>query len=229
MLLGALDSRAQDATIQAAMKEVLNEFIDSMATNDYNQLVYYLQPNGKTADVITSHKTTSFTRPTVTFAMPVEGLKYVFPQPDSVYNSYTDSMVYYRFPKGGYTCIQTKNLEPYLLQRGDTLIYKTPERKVKNGHYGHYIADKKWDGFRQFSYAWFIPENFELLYYKCNRPGKWRKEGNMIHFVASANQNDILFEIAYKPTVKIPEVINGRKVNYTKTFDIASPDITIKA
>ncbi|HLP49518.1 MAG TPA: hypothetical protein VK154_01475 [Chitinophagales bacterium] len=225
VLLCTIDSKAQDASL----KEVLNEFIDSLAKNDYTQIVYYLQGNGTAADVISSYKTTSFNRPTVTFAMPVVGLKYLFPQPDTVYNNYADSLVHYRFPTGGYTSIQTKNLESFITRKGDTIIYKTPERKLKNGHYGIYLNDKNGSGYKQFSYAWFIPENFEILYYKCNRPGTWRKEGNMIHFIAKPNQNDILFEIAYKTTVKIPEVINGRKVNYTKTFDIASPDITIKA
>lgn len=208
------------------LKEVLNKRIDSLSKYDYTQHVIYLHPDGVTADVISSIKTTSFTRLTNYFRLPLPEIKYVFPAPDSITFYAPDSMIRYHFPPGGYTFIETDDLLPHLTIKGDTFIYKTSEKKFLNGHYGFMNGDK---GFEQFSYAWFIPENFELISYKSNRKGKWRREGNMIHFVAEPQQNDLLFEIVYKRSQKVPDDINGRKINYTKSFAISSPNITIKA
>ncbi|MBX2908565.1 MAG: hypothetical protein KF706_02960 [Chitinophagales bacterium] len=214
--------------VTQTLEKVLKQKIDQLSKNDYEQVIYFLHPDGVTADCFSTSKTTSFTKINHHFQLPLNNLSYVFPPPDSISENKKDSTIIYHFPPGGYSYIQQNDLSNLITIQNDTFIYKPTDRKKYMGnHFG--IATDKANGINSLSYAWLLPESFEVLYYKSNRKGNWTAQNNMIHFIASPNQNDFLFEIAYKRTTKIPEEINGRKINYTKTINIASPDITIKA
>jgi hypothetical protein len=54
------------------------------------------------------------------------------------------------------------------------------------------------NGFDNFSYSWFVPDNIEILSYKCNRSGKWKKDDYAISFFGDKGITNILFEISYR-------------------------------
>ena len=81
----------------------------------------------------------------------------------------------------------------------------------KNGAYTY----KNWDGitktpennygiwnkpgnFSQLVYAWVFPQNFNVISYESNRPGKWVKRNNTITYYGN-NVNDLVFTIKYQP------------------------------
>ena len=43
-----------------------------------------------------------------------------------------------------------------------------------------------------------MPDNIEIISYKCNRPGKWKKDYNAATFYGDKGINNVLFEISYK-------------------------------
>lgn len=67
---------------------------------------------------------------------------------------------------------------------------KTPEN-----NYGIWNSPKN---FTQLVYAWVFPQNFNVISYKANRPGKWVKRNNTITYYGY-NVNDLVFTIKYQP------------------------------
>ena len=67
---------------------------------------------------------------------------------------------------------------------------RTPE-----GHFGLWNSPVD---FAQFVYVWVVPEKFEVVSYRCNRPGKWVKRKNTIAYYGK-NVNDLVFTITYRP------------------------------
>ncbi|MFT5167807.1 MAG: hypothetical protein ACI8P3_003045 [Saprospiraceae bacterium] len=83
------------------------------------------------------------------------------------------------------------------------------------------------DGYKLFTYAWILPDNFEFIDYKCNQEGNWQLQQNTLVYYGE-KVNNLIFSIRYQPVVKIPKQVDNRQVNYTQTLDLASPDIVIK-
>lgn len=212
--------------VMKEVEKVLKQKITQLAKYDYTQTIVFLNSDGLTGTKVEFCKTTSFTRTSVSFMLPFDSLLYVFPEPDSIRFSATDSVIRYYFPQGGYTYIQNIDLHNRVTMRNDTFVFKTSDKNYSQGYYG--IALLRPEGFNLFSYAWFVPDDIELLYYTCNRAGKWMAKSNMIQFIAKPSQNNLLFEIAYKRKRLVPQVLENRKVNYTQEISLKHSEITIR-
>jgi hypothetical protein len=228
LLLVSLHGLAQkkEASLADIIADEVFKFVDSLSRYDYNQFIYHLDASGTTAEVIISSKTTSFKRLSTLFDLPTEDIRYVFPQPDSIKVNKKEGYAKYYMPPGGFTVIRKRDLTDGLEIIGDTITYRTPKKTTASGNFGHHISP---GNFNQLSYAWFIPKEFEIISYSCNRQGKWQVKGNMIHFVAKPKQNNFVFEIKYRRIRNVPKEFKGRSVNYVKTLNVGSNNITIKA
>jgi hypothetical protein len=128
------------------------------------------------------------------------------------------------FEANNYALLKMDSLDVHI-SSDDIYTFKSERRDTsKERFYGFTFIP---DGYKLFTYAWILPENFELIDYHCNRDGNWQLQHNTLVYYGE-KVNNLVFTIRYKPIVKIPEQVDNRKVNFTQSIDLASPDVVIK-
>ena len=90
------------------------------------------------------------------------------------------------FPSGVYSTLRKINLSRETTTRGGVTTFTTSQR---------YTNARP---FREFSYTWVVPEEFEIVKYSSNQNGTWTTRGNAVTFDAR-EVNDLTFTISYRP------------------------------
>ena len=67
----------------------------------------------------------------------------------------------------------------------------------KTGEDGLFGIWNKPDNFTGFTYAWIVPEHFEILDYESNRAGTWVERRNTVSFYGN-DVNSLTFTIRYR-------------------------------
>ena len=97
------------------------------------------------------------------------------------------------------TLVQNKLIDNVDLKidKNGLYTYKNWDGKSKTPENNYGIWNKP-GNFTQLVYAWVFPQNFNVISYESNRPGKWVKRNNTITYYGN-NVNDIVFTIKYQP------------------------------
>lgn len=72
-------------------------------------------------------------------------------------------------------------------------------RRLGGRHYG---LSTTVNGYKQLTYVWVLPENYEFVDYSCNKPGKWVKRGNTLAYFGY-EVNDVLPKIRFRPVSQV--------------------------
>lgn len=163
---------------------------------------------------------------------PEEHLKdylYIYP---NEYQWDTSSQAKYdllRINSGSYATLVQGKLDPENeIKRGKDGVYtfsnwdgktRTPEN-----HYGIW---NKPDNFSQLVYAWVFPQNFNIISYQSNRPGKWVKRNNTITYYGK-NVNDLVFTIKYQPRTNQVYQELAKALNKQKKIKLAQDTRGVK-
>jgi flagellar motor protein MotB len=105
-----------------------------------------------------------------------------------------------RFSQGSYAMMLPGELEKRLtVTKEGTYIFKNWDgSKTPDGHYGIWHTP---GNFSQFVYVWVFPQNFEIVKYECNRPGKWVLRHTTLAYFGK-NVNDLVFTLTYRPRAR---------------------------
>ncbi|MCW8934046.1 MAG: OmpA family protein [Gammaproteobacteria bacterium] len=97
------------------------------------------------------------------------------------------------------TLVQNKLIDNVDLKidKDGVYTYKNWDGKTTTPENNYGIWNKP-ENFSQLVYAWVFPQNFNVISYKSNRPGKWVKRNNTITYYGN-NVNDLVFTIKYQP------------------------------
>jgi hypothetical protein len=98
-------------------------------------------------------------------------------------------------PDYNHSYLMHRDISRNTMFKDGVYTFKNDSIVTSDGNYG--IVGGK-NGFDKFTYSWFVPDNIEIISYKCNRPGKWKKDYNAATFYGDKGINNVLFEISYK-------------------------------
>lgn len=110
------------------------------------------------------------------------------------------------FDAGGFTIIYPGRFTDSELRqdKDGVLHYKSWDgQRDEQGRYGYWYAPGQ---FEKFSYTWILPDNIELLRYRCNQKGRWTRRNNAISFYAEQT-NNLTFEMSYRLRSPSPDAI----------------------
>jgi hypothetical protein len=83
------------------------------------------------------------------------------------------------------------------------------------------------EGFEKFKYAWFVPDNIELLSYKANGKGSWEKVDNSVIFSGEIGINNVLVEIKFRIKNTQAKEIEKTKVEVKETITVPNKKVKI--
>lgn len=219
-------------TIVATFEKILRRKRDEWSKNNFNSIIFVPDAGLKQAVVFSQLKVTSFDSIALLLTPQEKSRKFLYFSPDPVDTVIKNGEVQIKFPTGGFSYIEEKELAKNLTFKGDTIIYKTDSAKSVRypGSYGIRIMDDK-EVTRsintRLSYAWYLPEDYEYLSYTCNKKGYWQRQGNLIHFVGDFDENNFLFDIRFRKKHAQPAILQGRKVDFTKTIQVNGDHVEV--
>lgn len=134
---------------------------------------------------------------------PAQHLKdYLYVYPDKYHWDVKTKKEYdlLKISSGTYaTLVQNKLLDntDIKIDKNGVYTYSNWDGKTKTPENDYGIWNKP-ENFSQLVYAWVFPQNFNVISYESNRPGKWVKRNNTITYYGK-NVNDVVFTIKYHP------------------------------
>ena len=219
-------------TISAAFEKVMRKKRDEWSKSNFHSIIYVPDAGIKQAIIFSQLKVTSFDSVALFLTTQDKSRKFLYFSPDPVDTVTRNGEVQIKFPTGGFSYIEEKELAKNLSFKGDTIIYKTDSAKSVRypGTYGIRIMDDK-DVTQsiktRLSYAWYLPEEYEYISYTCNKKGYWQKQGSLIHFVGDFDENNFLFDIRFRKKHVQPAILLGRKVDFAKTIQVNGDHIDL--
>lgn len=163
-----------------------------------SETVFFLQPDGVSYLLERSIHSNS---PTHRFHLDkrirLEDIRHISPARFEWDEQSSERVNSLSFDAGGFTVIYPGRFRSSELTRDSDGIhtYKSWDgRRDADGRYGYWYSPGQFD---QFTYTWILPDNAELLRYRCNHDGSWTRRSNAVSFYAE-KVNNLTFEIAYR-------------------------------
>lgn len=150
-----------------------------------------------------------------------------------------------RFQQGSFAFLHKTSLDRYITVDAAQIHTYSNESEAAGGkdRYGFWNTP---DDFHHFTYTWIFPANFEIVDYRCNRPGEWVIRGNTLSYFGK-QVNNLTFRIRYRfashatyeavsqsvksnEDVEISQDVSGVKVvlNAMVLFSSGSANVSVK-
>ncbi len=106
------------------------------------------------------------------------------------------------FPTGNFALMSEESFTERELQVDKEGIFTFKFDSVPRLGGKHYGLSTTARYYKQLTYVWVLPEDYEFVDYSCNKPGQWVKRGNTLAYFGY-QVNDVLPKIRFRPVLPV--------------------------
>ncbi|WP_299456928.1 hypothetical protein [uncultured Microscilla sp.] len=106
------------------------------------------------------------------------------------------------FPTGNFALISEERFTDKELKVNKEGIFTFRFDSIPRLGGRHYGLSTTVRYYKQLTYVWVLPEDYEFVDYSCNKPGQWVKKGNTLAYFGY-KVNDVLPKIRFRPVLQV--------------------------
>lgn len=125
---------------------------------------------------------------------------YINPAKYSVSETSNDKRIV--FPTGNFALMSEESFTEKELQVDKEGVFTFRFDSIPRLGKKHYGLSTTARYYKQLTYVWVLPEDYEFVDYSCNKPGQWVKRGNTLAYFGY-QVNDVLPKIRFRPVLPI--------------------------
>lgn len=128
--------------------------------------------------------------------------KYLYINPEKYSINETPTYKKIMFPTGNFALMSEESFTERELQvdKEGIFIFKFDSvARLGGKHYGLSTTARY---YKQLTYVWVLPEDYEFVDYSCNKPGKWVKRGNTLAYFGY-QVNNVVPKIRFRPVLPV--------------------------